>query len=75
MSGITPSCASCGRPIINGSLVHGFAGETYHAECTRPPVEPVGYPVQRGCICPPGAEQTCMGEMCPRKPMFAKTSG
>lgn len=24
-------------------------------------------PVQQGCICPPGAEQTCQGAMCPRR--------
>lgn len=23
----------------------------------------------RGCICPPGAEATCRGIMCPRTPM------
>jgi hypothetical protein len=23
----------------------------------------------QGCICPPGAERTCAGGMCPRKPL------
>lgn len=23
-----------------------------------------------GCICPAGAETTCKGDMCPRRPMF-----
>jgi hypothetical protein len=26
-------------------------------------------PTQHGCICPPGAEKTCQGPMCPRRPL------
>lgn len=69
MTGITQICFSCGRPIINGQTVLGGAGEPYHIECTRPPSQAVGYPVSHGCICPPGAEQTCAGPMCPRRPI------
>ena len=35
------------------------------------PVQPkVGRvePAQHGCICPPGAEKTCQGPTCPRRP-------
>lgn len=29
-------------------------------------------PITHGCICPPGAELTCQGAMCPRRaPTFA----
>ena len=31
-------------------------------------------PVQQGCICPPGAEATCRGQMCPRR-SFATSAG
>lgn len=33
----------------------------------------VGIPVQ-GCICPPGAEKTCQGGMCPRRPWKAEAT-
>lgn len=28
-----------------------------------------GSPRAAGCICPPGAEKTCRGPMCPRRPI------
>lgn len=34
------------------------------------PLAPVIVP--RGCICPPGAERTCQGWACPRKPLGAE---
>ena len=34
--GITPICAHCGRPVIDGA-VYGLAGEPYHYACTQPP--------------------------------------
>lgn len=30
-------------------------------------------PITQGCICPPGAEKTCQGPMCPRRPMISAT--
>lgn len=32
-------------------------------------------PAQQGCICPPGAEKTCQGPMCPRRPMVGRATG
>jgi hypothetical protein len=46
----------------------------------HPPHYPLNYPhygyttttaTPRGCICPPGAEKTCQGFGCPRKPIIA----
>ena len=34
-----------------------------------PAMPPMQQLPQRGCICPPGSEQTCQGHMCPRKPL------
>jgi hypothetical protein len=38
-------------------------GQLYRTEYfTRPQV------AAHGCICPPGAEETCQGQQCPRRP-------
>jgi len=42
--------------------------EYYHLACTKPPVFQGEL---RGCICPPGAEKTCMGASCPRRNICA----
>lgn len=36
MTGTTPICAYCGRPVL-GPHEMGHAGEVYHLECTAPP--------------------------------------
>jgi hypothetical protein len=33
-----------------------------------------GRPIQQGCVCPAGAEKTCQGPMCPRKPLSPATA-
>jgi len=33
------------------------------------PAPYIPQPVMRGCVCPPGAEATCQGFACPRKPL------
>lgn len=63
MTGTTPVCAYCGRPVLSLAS-YGNSGEVYHFECTRPPETKVE---ARGCVCPAGAEKTCEGAMCPRK--------
>lgn len=74
-TGITLKCAQCGRAIAgNVSSVWGTGGEVYHAECTRPPVvDPIQVPAPiiyaHGCVCPAGAEATCQGPSCPRRPI------
>jgi hypothetical protein len=40
------------------------------APCNPPGIYQL--PVQpRGCVCPPGSEQTCKGTACPRQPIKA----
>ena len=38
MTGTTPICAACGRPVMRAPAVYGNAGEPYHVECTHPPM-------------------------------------
>lgn len=40
----------------------------------QPLVTPVPWTASQGCICPPGAERTCQGPLCPRKPLGSATS-
>lgn len=36
---------------------------------------PIAQPKPHGCICPPGAEKTCEGPLCPRRNPFARRPG
>ncbi len=40
----------------------------------KPMVTPIPSSVTQGCICPPGAEKTCQGPTCPRKPITSAIS-
>jgi hypothetical protein len=67
MTGTTPRCAYCGRPVINAPTVYGAAGEAYHVECTHPGPRQQSMQYQAGCVCPPTSEQTCQASLCPRR--------
>lgn len=41
---------------------------------TTPVVTPIPSGVTQGCICPVGAEKTCQGPLCPRRPIGPVTS-
>lgn len=48
----------------------------YGCQRQMPPCQQPGFyqpPLPRGCVCPPGAEQTCQGWQCPRKPLSTAT--
>lgn len=63
-AGVVPSCGFCGRPVRGGDLCFLDGSPTpYHIACTYPPAPAISH----GCICPPGAEATCQGWLCPRR--------
>lgn len=45
MTGTTPICGVCRRPIIGTPMKMGYCADVYHLECTLPP-PPVAGPTQ-----------------------------
>ena len=64
-----PYRGACANYICTLYGCQGYCGYQRLATPTYIPTAP------RGCVCPVGAEKTCQGFGCPRKPTFATASG
>jgi len=76
MTYVMMHCHLCGASGCNGQC-RPFEGRSWEyrpvptintGSTLPPPVPSPPSPIFQGCICPPGANETCQNPKCPRKP-------
>ena len=58
-------CMMRGVNVVDGRYIK----TTDLGPVTPAPAPSVATTPTRGCVCPPGAEKTCQGALCPRQPV------